>query len=116
VTPSEKPQTPDLSNSLEGLVFFGMSKTIVPVNLFPGLVSSKKVLESSNRFEGREAVRDFITTFHTQLFDAHSEVKSLAIGDGIEHQPGACVITRLSTHLKRAVYVAFVAGATMLCV
>jgi hypothetical protein len=83
VTPSEKPQTPDLSNSLEGLVFFGMSKTIVPVNLFPGLVSSKKVLESSNRFEGREAVRDFITTFHTQLFDAHSEVKSLAIGDGI---------------------------------
>jgi hypothetical protein len=33
-----------------------------------------------------------------------------------EHQPGACVITRLSTHLKRAVYVASVAGATMLCV
>jgi predicted ester cyclase len=40
-------------------------------------------IETGDRFEGREAVRDFITTFHTQLFDAHSEVKSPAIGDGI---------------------------------
>ena len=40
-------------------------------------------IETGDRFEDREAVRDFITTFHTQLFDAHPEVKSLAIGDGI---------------------------------
>ena len=40
-------------------------------------------METGDRVEGREAVRDFIITFHTKLFDAHPELKSLAIGDGI---------------------------------
>ena len=40
-------------------------------------------IETGEQFEGREAVGDFITTLHTKLFDAHPELKSLAIGDGI---------------------------------
>jgi predicted ester cyclase len=39
---------------------------------------------SRRSIRGREAVRDFITTFRTQPFDAHPEVKSLAIGEGSE--------------------------------
>lgn len=40
-------------------------------------------IETGERFEGREAVRDLIISLHTQLFDAHPELKSLAIGDGV---------------------------------
>jgi hypothetical protein len=40
-------------------------------------------VETGDRVQGREAVRDFIITLHTKLFDAHPELKSLAIGDGI---------------------------------
>jgi predicted ester cyclase len=40
-------------------------------------------IETGEQIEGREAVADFITTLHTKLFDAHPELKSLAIGDGV---------------------------------
>ena len=44
---------------------------------------SWSTVETGDRIQGRDAVRDFIVAFHTQLFDAHPEVKTVAIGDGV---------------------------------
>jgi len=38
-------------------------------------------METGDQIHGREAVRDYILALHTQLFDAHPEVKSVTIGD-----------------------------------
>jgi predicted ester cyclase len=40
-------------------------------------------VETGDRIQGRDAVRDYIVAFHTQLFDAHPEVKTVAVGDGV---------------------------------
>jgi predicted ester cyclase len=40
-------------------------------------------VETGEEIHGREAVRDFIVALHTQFFDAHPELKHVAIGDGI---------------------------------
>jgi predicted ester cyclase len=40
-------------------------------------------IETGDQVQGREAVRDFIVTFHTKLFDARPEVKTLVVGDGV---------------------------------
>ena len=37
--------------------------------------------ETGDRLTGRETVRDFIDALHTQMFDAHVEVKNLVVGD-----------------------------------
>jgi steroid delta-isomerase-like uncharacterized protein len=44
---------------------------------------SWSTVETGDRVQGRDAVRDFIVAFHTQLVDAHPEVKTIAIGDGV---------------------------------
>jgi steroid delta-isomerase-like uncharacterized protein len=38
--------------------------------------------ETGEEVRGRDAVRDFITAFHTQLFDASPELRNLVVGDG----------------------------------
>ena len=38
-------------------------------------------METGDQVHGREAVRDYILALHTQLFDAHPEVKSVTIGE-----------------------------------
>src|SRR4028119_1716437 len=38
-------------------------------------------METGDRVHGREAVRDYIEALHTQLFDAHPEVRSVTVGD-----------------------------------
>jgi hypothetical protein len=40
-------------------------------------------VETGEEIHGREAVRDFIVALHTQFFDAHPELKHVAIADGI---------------------------------
>jgi steroid delta-isomerase-like uncharacterized protein len=40
-------------------------------------------METGDHVRGREAVRDYILALHTQLFDAHPEVRSVAVADGI---------------------------------
>jgi len=40
-------------------------------------------VESGDVVTGREAVRDFIGSMHTTLFDAHPVLKNLVVGDGI---------------------------------
>jgi steroid delta-isomerase-like uncharacterized protein len=39
-------------------------------------------MDTGEEVRGREAVRDFIVTMHTQQFDAAPEPKSLTVGDG----------------------------------
>ena len=39
-------------------------------------------MESGQEIRGREAVRDFIIAMHAQMFDAHPELRSIAIADG----------------------------------
>ena len=39
--------------------------------------------ENGDEIRGREAVRGFITTFHTELFDASPEIVNLVFGDGV---------------------------------
>jgi predicted ester cyclase len=38
-------------------------------------------METGDQVHGREAVRDYIVALHTQLFDAHPEVKSVTVGE-----------------------------------
>jgi steroid delta-isomerase-like uncharacterized protein len=38
--------------------------------------------ETGERVHGRDAVRDYIGTLHTQIFDAKPEVKNLVVADG----------------------------------
>ena len=38
--------------------------------------------ETGEEVKGRDAVRDFIVAFHTQVFDARPDVKGLTVGDG----------------------------------
>jgi len=40
-------------------------------------------MESGDQIVGREAVRDFIGSMHTTLFDAHPELRKLVIGEGV---------------------------------
>lgn len=40
-------------------------------------------VETGEEIYGREAVRDFIVAMHSQLFDAHPDLKRVAIGDGV---------------------------------
>jgi predicted ester cyclase len=40
-------------------------------------------METGEKVQGREAVRDFIVALHSELFDARPEVKSVATADGI---------------------------------
>ena len=40
-------------------------------------------IESGEQIVGREAVRDFIGSMHTTLFDAHPVLKALVVGAGI---------------------------------
>jgi len=40
-------------------------------------------METGDKIQGRESVRDFIVALHKELFDAHPEVKNVAIADGI---------------------------------
>jgi steroid delta-isomerase-like uncharacterized protein len=39
-------------------------------------------METGDQVRGREAVRDYIVALHTQLFDAHPEVRSVTVGQG----------------------------------
>jgi len=39
-------------------------------------------METGDQVVGRDAVRDFIVAFHTQVFDARPEVINLLFGDG----------------------------------
>jgi predicted ester cyclase len=39
-------------------------------------------METGDEVVGREAVRDFIVSFHTKLFDARPELVNLVVGDG----------------------------------
>jgi predicted ester cyclase len=50
-------------------------------------------IETGDQVQGREAVRDFIVTFHTKLFDARPEVKTLVVGDGVASLEGDFVGT-----------------------
>jgi steroid delta-isomerase-like uncharacterized protein len=38
--------------------------------------------ETGDEVRGRDAVRDFITAFHTQMFDASPEVRKVVVSDG----------------------------------
>ena len=38
-------------------------------------------METGDQVHGRDGVRDYIVALHTQMFDAHPEVKSVTIGD-----------------------------------
>jgi predicted ester cyclase len=40
-------------------------------------------MESGDQVRGRDAVRDLIVDMHTRAFDAHPELRSLAVGDGV---------------------------------
>ena len=40
-------------------------------------------IETGEEIQGREAVRDFIVALHRELFDAHPEVRSVVIADGL---------------------------------
>jgi predicted ester cyclase len=40
-------------------------------------------IETGDKIVGREAVRDYIVSMHRKIFDAHPEVRSLAIADGV---------------------------------
>ena len=40
-------------------------------------------MESGEEISGRKAVGDYIGSMHTTLYDAHPEVKKVAIADGI---------------------------------
>ena len=40
-------------------------------------------METGDEIQGREAVRDFIAALHREVFDAHPEVRNLAIADGL---------------------------------
>ncbi len=40
-------------------------------------------METGDRIEGREAVRDFIVALHTQLFDASPELGHVMFADGV---------------------------------
>jgi steroid delta-isomerase-like uncharacterized protein len=40
-------------------------------------------METGDRIQGREAVRDFIVALHTQLFDAAPELVNLTFADGV---------------------------------
>jgi ketosteroid isomerase-like protein len=40
-------------------------------------------METGERVEGRDAVRDYIAALHTQLFDAHPQLVRLVTGDGV---------------------------------
>ena len=40
-------------------------------------------VETGDQIIGRQAVRDYIVSLHSKLFDAHPEVKNVAIADGI---------------------------------
>jgi predicted ester cyclase len=40
-------------------------------------------METGEKIIGRQAVRDYIVTMHRSVFDAHPEVRSLAIADGV---------------------------------
>lgn len=40
-------------------------------------------METGEQVHGREAVRDYIVTMHTQAFDAKPELRSLATADGL---------------------------------
>ena len=40
-------------------------------------------IETGDQIIGRQAVRDYIVSLHSKLFDAHPEVKNVAIADGI---------------------------------
>jgi predicted ester cyclase len=42
--------------------------------------------ETGEEIRGRDAVRDYIVAFHTRVFDAHPEMKSLVVAEG-----AACV-------------------------
>ena len=39
-------------------------------------------METGDRIQGRESVRDFIVALHRQLFDARPELKNVVIADG----------------------------------
>ena len=40
-------------------------------------------VETGDKVTGRQAVRDYIFSMHRQIFDAHPEVKKIAIADGV---------------------------------
>lgn len=40
-------------------------------------------IESGEQIVGREAVRNFIGSMHTTLFDAHPVIKDLVVGEGL---------------------------------
>jgi len=40
-------------------------------------------IESGEEIVGREAVRDYIASMHTTLFDAHPVLRNVVFGDGI---------------------------------
>ena len=40
-------------------------------------------METGEQFQGREVVRDFIAALHSELFDAHPEIKRVLIADGV---------------------------------
>jgi predicted ester cyclase len=40
-------------------------------------------VETGDKVTGRQAVRDYIVSIHREIFDAHPEVKRIAIGDGV---------------------------------
>ena len=40
-------------------------------------------VETGDKVTGRQAVRDYIVSMHRQIFDAHPEVKKIAIADGV---------------------------------
>jgi steroid delta-isomerase-like uncharacterized protein len=40
------------------------------------------VMETGDEIRGRDALRDFLVGFHTQVFDAHPEWSNVIIGEG----------------------------------
>ena len=40
-------------------------------------------METGDQVRGREAVRDFIVTLHSQWFDASPEIKNVTVADGV---------------------------------
>ena len=53
-------------------------------------------METGDQVLGREAVRDYIVALHTQLFDAHPEVRSVTVG----HATAALEADFVGTHIS----------------
>jgi predicted ester cyclase len=52
-------------------------------------------METGEQIRGRDAVRDFIVTLHSQWFDASPEIKNVTVADGVAALEAAFVGTHV---------------------